>query len=176
MKREGTTMVNPPSEGRPSGEGPPRPAPPKPPAAGGGSPLRIYRPGQGTAVRWGTAAGAGVIVLAFGNFLFNRLAFFGVEVQTIVPVIAVVALAGVVFWLVGQYRKFVNFLIDTESEMRKVNWSSRKDVLGHTKVVIFTVLAMGFMLFVVDVVSMGLFSWAGVLRVGFWERFFGGAE
>lgn len=168
-------MANPPSEGRSPGDTP-RPAAPKGPVAGGGSALRVYRPGQGVAVRWGTAAGAGLLVLAFGSFLYGQLQRFGETIQTIVPVIAVVALAGVVFWLVGQNRKFVTFLVDTESEMRKVNWSSRKDVLGHTKVVIFTVLAMGLMLFIVDAVFMTGFSIIGVLRIGFVQRFFGGAE
>ena len=71
-----------------------------------------------------------------------------------------------VFRLVGQNRGTVEFLIATEGEMKKVNWSTRKEVIGATKVVIVTVLALGFLLFFVNLFFLFLFETIGVLRVG----------
>ena len=41
----------------------------------------------------------------------------------------------------------VDFLIATDSEMKKVNWTSRKELIGSTKVVIIFVLFITLMLF-----------------------------
>ena len=146
----------------------------------GASPFRAYKPSQGTRVRWGTAAGAGVIVVAGAAYVYDWLALpFGgnatldIVLRTLIPVVLLLAAGYVVFWLVGRNRSTVDFMIATEGEMKKVNWSSRKEVLGATKVVIFTVLALGFLLAVVDLAFMVLFSAIGVLRIPLWQRLFG---
>ena len=41
-------------------------------------------------------------------------------------------------------------MIATEGEMKKVSWSSKKEIVGSTKVVIVTLLIMGAILFLVD--------------------------
>ncbi len=41
-------------------------------------------------------------------------------------------------------------MIATEGEMKKVSWSSKKEIIGSTKVVIVTLLLMGLVLFLVD--------------------------
>ncbi len=46
----------------------------------------------------------------------------------------------------------VDFLIATESEMKKVSWSSRAELFGSTFVVIVTVFMMAVMIWIVDVV------------------------
>ena len=96
-----------------------------------------------------------------------------IVLRTLIPVVLLLAAGYVVFWLVGRNRSTVDFMIATEGEMKKVNWSSRKEVLGATKVVIFTVLALGFLLAVVDLAFMVLFSAIGVLRIPLWQRLFG---
>lgn len=138
--------------------------------------LHVYKPGQGSYVRWGSAAGGGLIALAFAGFLSQQMPVLTSSeiVQTLVPVAALVALAIVIFRLIGQKRRVVDFMIATEGEMKKVNWSSRKEITGSTKVVIFVVLALGFILFVVDVAFMYFFGAIGVLRIGLVERLFGG--
>lgn len=145
-------------------------------ASGGGSPLRIYKSGQGTYVRWGSAAGAGVLILAFAQFLYDQLAWFGFEVQTLVPVAIFIALGFVMFRMLGQNKKVVDFMIATEGEMRKVNWSTRKEVFGATRVVIFVLLAMGFFLFIVDVLFILFFESIGVLHLGLLQRMFSGGS
>jgi len=159
-----------------------RPAAPPPPTAArapGGAPFRPYKPGQGAHVRWGTAIGAGVIAVAGARFLFEWLRLLvgdSLVLQTTIPVVLLVVAAYLIFWLVGKSHGTVDFMIATEGEMKKVNWSTRKEVLGATRVVIFTVLVLGFLLFMVDVAFMLLFSSIGVLKMPVWQALFGGGE
>lgn len=137
--------------------------------------LHIYKPGQGSYVRWGSAAGAGLVALAFAGFLSQQMPVITSNeiVQTLVSVAALVALGIWIFRLIGQKRRVVDFLIATEGEMKKVNWSTRREISGSTKVVIFVVLVLGFILFVVDIIFMAFFGGIGVLRIGLAERLFG---
>lgn len=138
--------------------------------------FQIYKPGQGAIVRWGTAAGAGLIALGFAAFLSDQLAWFGETTRVLVPVLALVVLGVLIFRLVGQNRSVVEFLIATEGEMKKVNWSTRKEVIGSTKVVILVILALGFTLFFVDILFMFFFELIGVLRIGMLDQLFGGGK
>lgn len=135
--------------------------------AGEGSPLRIYKPGQGSYVRWGSAVAAGVIAVAFAQFLYEQLGRFetGETARFLIPVVALVALAVWIFRLIGQNRRVVDFMVATEAEMRKVHWSSRREVLGATRVVIVVLLGMGLFLFIVDWIFIVFFQSIGVLRV-----------
>lgn len=125
-------------------------------------------------LRWGTGAGAGVFSLAGAAFLFEQFSRFGEVVRLLGPVIMLAGLAYLFFWVLGQNRKVVDFLIATEGEMKKVSWSSRREVIGATKVVIVTVLTLGLILFVVDILFMAFFEAIGVLRIGILERYIGG--
>jgi len=141
--------------------------------------FEVYKRGQGYHTRMGTAVGGGVLILAGGNFLYNQLDLFETQaawtlwVQVGIPLAFVVILGLLLYWLVGVNRKTCDFMIATEGEMKKVNWSTRKEVLGATKVVIFTVLALGFLLSVVDLLFILFFSWIGVLKLPVWQRLFG---
>jgi preprotein translocase SecE subunit len=136
----------------------------------------IYKPGQGAYVRWGTAVGAGLIAVSFAAFLSEQLRLItdSQVIQYLAPVAVLVGMAILVFKYVGQNRTVGDFLILTEREMKQVNWSTRREVIGHTKVVIFVVLALGFILFFVDVAFIWFFDSIGVLRIGLLERMFGG--
>ncbi|QOJ05004.1 MAG: preprotein translocase subunit SecE [Planctomycetia bacterium] len=57
-------------------------------------------------------------------------------------------------------------MIATESEMKKVHWTSRREIIGSTKVVIFVMIALSILLFVVDLLFLAAFSAAGVLKGG----------
>lgn len=136
---------------------------------GGGSPFRIIKSGQGVHVRWGTAIGAGVLAISGAHFVWmqiQRFAFIegNYPVRVLVPVIILLAAAYLIFWLVGRKEKMVDFMIATEGEMKKVNWSTRKEVWGATKVVIVTVLALSIILFLVDLFFIIFFSGIGVLK------------
>jgi preprotein translocase SecE subunit len=53
------------------------------------------------------------------------------------------------WWLINKPRN-VDFLIATDSEMKKVNWTSRRELIGSTKVVILFMFAIALFLFVLD--------------------------
>lgn len=133
--------------------------------AGGLTALRMHKPGQGNMLRWGTAAAGGIISVAAAMFVQEQLAIFSVTVRTLVPVAVLIVLGVLIFRLVGQSRTVVDFLIATEGEMKKVNWTSRKEIIGSTKVVIFVVLSLAVFLFVADVALMLFFSEIKVLRI-----------
>jgi preprotein translocase subunit SecE len=148
---------------------PPRPQAPQAAGAAGGSPFTILRPRQGIHVRWGTAVGAGLLAIGLAYFVYNKLALIAFieqsfALRTLIPVVVLVAAAYGVFWAVGRSPRIVEFLVATEDEMKKVSWSSRREVWGATKVVIVTVLALAFILFAVDVVFILFFGAIGVLE------------
>ncbi len=145
--------------------------------------FRIHKQGQGIHVRWGTAAGAGLLAVAGAFFVSEQIQVFSfgerydIYVHTLVPVIFLLLAAYFIFWGVGRKQNIVDFMIATEGEMKKVNWSTRKEVWGATKVVIVTVLALGLMLAVVDALFMLLFGTMGVLKnVKLFEIFSGSGE
>lgn len=146
-------------------------------AHGAGSPFRIFKPGQGKWVRWGTAAGVTALAIAGAGFLREQIRQFAfadnVYVLALAPVAFLLVIAYLTYWALGRNETIVNFMIATEGEMKKVNWSSRREVWGATKVVIVAVLALSFVLFVVDIIFMIFFSSIGVLRMDIVERFFG---
>ena len=148
--------------------------------AGGTSPFRIFKPGQGAYVRWGTAAGLGIISVAGADFVFKRMALLNLKdmlwVRFFVPVAVVVALFYLIYHFVGRGETVVNFMIATESEMKKVNWSTRREVIGATKIVIVTTLALAAILFFVDILFMVFFSWIDVLQVDLIGNIFGSGE
>jgi preprotein translocase SecE subunit len=59
----------------------------------------------------------------------------------------------------------VDFLIATDSEMKKVNWTSRKELIGSTKIVVIFMLLIAFFLFSVDWIFHLLFFLIHVLKV-----------
>lgn len=154
---------------------------PAAPRKAGGGPLLILKPNQGIHVRWGTAIGAGVFALAGAQFVWSQLALLdlGSErvnfyVRTLVPVVMLLAAGYGIYWLVGRNQRFVEFLIATEGEMKKVNWSTRKEVWGATKVVIVTVFMLAIIIAVVDLAFMVFFGGIGVLKVDVFSRLIGG--
>ncbi|MGE0480209.1 MAG: preprotein translocase subunit SecE [Phycisphaerae bacterium] len=146
------------------------------------SPFHVYKPGQGQYVRWCTAVGGALIALGAAAFMYAELERLPFEqstlftIRTVAAVLVLVAGAWASFWLVGQHRGSVEFMIATEGEMKKVNWSTRREVMGATKVVIVTVLALGFVLFVVDLGFIFFFDSIHVLRINILGRMFGGGE
>ncbi len=81
-------------------------------------------------------------------------------------IVAVILLVGlfIVFVLVGSKKRSVEFLIATDGEMRKVNWSSRREVIGSTWVVIAAAFLISAALFVIDQVFAGFFRMIEVLN------------
>ena len=127
----------------------------------------IYKSGQGYWTRMVSAAGFGLL-LAQGTFwIWTKFGSGGTATARYVAgALALVFLAGVgstIFWVLGRNSRTVDFLIATEGEMKKVNWSSRREVMSSTGVVIFTMLTIAIFCFVCDRVFAWSFLQIGVL-------------
>ena len=162
-----------PAETKAGAGGPPREpsAPPSgAPRGRGGALFKQYKPDQGKVTRVGTFVGLGAIIAWGGKFIYDRLAVYeGFEVwrllvTTGLPILVPVVLGAVAWWVVFAHRGSGDFMIATEGEMKKVSWSSKREVLGSTKVVITFTALLAILLFVVDLIFQRLFSWIGVLK------------
>lgn len=145
------------------------------------SAFSLYKAGQAQYLRWASAIGAGIIAIAGAKWIYDQLALLPAGlaenpyVRSGVPVLIVAAAAWLIFQLIGQRRPTVDFLIATEGEMKKVNWSTRKEVFGATRVVIVTVFSLAILLFLVDLLFIVFFSSIGVLKVDVSKMFKFGA-
>lgn len=112
--------------------------------------FEIYKPQLGKYVRMGTAAGL-ALILAVGLAWVGKSVIPSAGPYVIAAVLLVLGLAGAygIFWICNA-PKYVDFFEKTESEMRKVTWPTREDVIRSTQVVIFLTFMLAFMLFVVD--------------------------
>lgn len=123
----------------------------------------IYKPTQGKHTRVVTFLAGMALTLIGGYWLSERLATVNNPlVQYFVPLGVVLVVAYLLFRLVNR-QKMADFLIATEGEMKKVSWSSRKDIIGSTKVVIFATFALAIMLFVVDLLFNTFFEYIKVI-------------
>ena len=123
----------------------------------------IYKPGQGLYVRWGTVAGLGLIILLGAWWLALQLKTTNdVPIQATGVMLWIALGALLTFWLVNK-PSFAEFMIMTESEMRKVTWPTRKATFTSTKVVIFLTLAFAAMLWIVDYGFVKLFQWMNIM-------------
>ncbi|MFG0275360.1 MAG: preprotein translocase subunit SecE [Phycisphaerales bacterium] len=130
----------------------------------------IYKSGQGYWTRMMSAIGAGTIAVAAGFWMSERLET--VNIEGFDPVylqgagFALMVLLGrlLIWWLIGRKHRSVEFLIATEGEMRKVNWSTRKEVMGSTWVVIGVSVIIAIVLLVSDILLSQFFKAIGVLK------------
>jgi preprotein translocase SecE subunit len=134
----------------------------RPPTLGtGGGFFSIYKPGQGYWTRICTAGGAVVVLALMAQFIFTSIITRANNANTSIVggvVAAVAVAAAVIMWHYFNKPTVVDFFIATESEMKKVNWTSRKDLIGSTKVVIVFMFLTAGLLFLIDV-FFGYFFW-----------------
>jgi preprotein translocase subunit SecE len=127
--------------------------------------LAIYKRGQGYYTRMWSAIAAGVIV-AMGCFsLYQKLGGMNFEsttvkilVQSLVPMGIFCGLGLLVYWLVNK-PIVADFMIAAEGELKKVSWSSRKEITASTMVVIGVMVVMSALLFLVDLGLQYFFVW-----------------
>jgi len=126
----------------------------------------IYKRGQGKNTRLCSAFGAAIIVGLGCVQLYKKLDAidWGLEprtelwIATMVPAGLFVILCLLIFWLVNK-RTIADFMIAAEGEMKKVSWSSRKEIAVSTFVVIVVVIVMSSLLGVTDFGFQLFFMW-----------------
>jgi preprotein translocase subunit SecE len=133
--------------------------------------LQFYKKGQGYYTRLGTAIGTFAISALACMALYNTLEGLSLDdanlkswIQAGVPAVLFVVLGWVIFKLVNMPR-LADFMIQTEGEMKKVSWSSKKEIIASTKIVIVTVVILAIILAMVDFGFAELFHKIGVLKV-----------
>ncbi len=120
----------------------------------------VYKREQAKYTRLGTGFSL-VILVGLGCFQLYRMlegADLGLWVTTMVPAGLFVVLSGLSFWLVNR-PTVADFMIFAEGEMKKVSWSTRKEIAVSTFVVIVVVAVISVLLGVTDIIFQMLFTW-----------------
>ncbi len=121
------------------------------------SPSQMQRVGPGTGD--GAATIAGEVNGPQGLPIVQPL-----YLQAAAVAVMLVIGAAIIYWLVGVKPRSAEFLIATDGEMKKVNWSTRKGVIDSTWVVILWSVVLAAGLFVVDAAFSLVFKLIGVLE------------
>jgi len=129
-----------------------------------------YKPDQGRWTRTGTLVGVGVMIVWGAKAIYDELQVFqGDDIGSLMVTVGIpIAFAAVCFYFAWRYtyglRSTGDFMIATEGEMKKVNWSSRREVIGSTKVVILFTVFLAVFLFLADLGFQQLFKAIGALK------------
>ena len=143
--------------------------------------FNIYKKKQGKIVRWGSFFIGSLLFLFGGYRLYGSFPYIdtlpedrpefwkkafdslfdftipAVEIpidvtpRLLICIAITIGLLLLLFLLVFKHKKISDFLIDTESEMRKVAWPTINEVMDSSLVVIFVIIIMGLYLFFVDI-------------------------
>ena len=132
--------------------------------------MGIYKKGQGYWVRMMSAIAFGLVILLGANWCWDLLSTVQIGsmqveyTQAAIVVLLLSVFSWIGFWLIGRKPRVVDFLVATEGEMKKVNWSTRREILGSTWVVIFLTAFIAVFCFSADFVFQLLFQSMGVLE------------
>lgn len=120
----------------------------------------IYKKGQGKYTRLCTGFGMGLVVMLGCLQLYKKLQATDLNmwVQTMVPAGLFVTLSALIFWLLNK-KSIADFLISAEGEVKKVSWSSRREIAISTFIVIVVVVFMAALLGVTDLGFQLFFAW-----------------
>lgn len=140
------------------------------PPGGTGGWMSPYKAEQGKNVRWGTFIGIGFLIAWGAKYIYDRLRVYedtslGFVLTTGIPILFAVGLGLLTWWATFVHPKASDFMIATEGEMKKVSWSSKKEVVGSTKVVIVVTILLSLIIFIVDIAFQMFFRLIGVLKV-----------
>jgi preprotein translocase subunit SecE len=112
--------------------------------------LKIYKRGQGYYTRLYSALTAFAILAVGCLALYRQLEGAGnVWIKASVPLGVCAGFSWLIFWIVNK-PNIADFMISAEGEIKKVSWSSRKEITASTIVVIMVVALMAAMLYFAD--------------------------
>jgi len=127
----------------------------------------IFKPDQGYWTRMMSTVIVGIISLGGAGWLWQKLSVVNVEqpvyYQAGASLIFMGIIAYLVYYVYWKNRTTVEFFIATEGEMKKVNWSTRREIIGSTWVVIIIAALIAIILFTVDVMFSEFFKMTHVL-------------
>jgi len=124
--------------------------------------LRVYKPGQGIRARLVTLAGGAILAYFGARWLRTELIDYSPAWSYGVPIGVAALVMGLAVWLVN-WPRLVDLLLETETELSKVSWSSRRDLWKSTWVVIFSIVVMAVFMFGVVTILTPMFYRIGAL-------------
>ncbi len=130
--------------------------------------LNIYKSGQGYWTRTLSAIGAATLILTATAWLWEQFSVISTHTkywQSGMAVGIIVFFSVLLYWLFNKPR-VGDFMIATEAEMKKVNWPSRREIIGSTWVVIAGTVMLASMLFMVNMVFGAIFQMINILETG----------
>ena len=133
--------------------------------------LSVYKPGQGYYTRMGTVVGVSLVSLLGILWLWEFMEAIKIEgINSLyVAAIGAILIGGVItfamYYLVFVKPGSVDFLIATEGEMKKVNWSTRREVVGSTAAVITTAVILALFCWLLELLFVWFFQLIQVLKV-----------
>jgi preprotein translocase SecE subunit len=138
----------------------------------------IYKKGQGKYTRLGTAGGAALLGALITWQIYDQIPKFFADTErgrriALISAAVFAALYGLIGWRLMNKPSNVDFLIATDSEMKKVNWTSKRELIGSTKVVILFMFAIAVILFLLDLLFNTVFYSIRVLNIPWWKQIFG---
>jgi preprotein translocase SecE subunit len=131
--------------------------------------IGIYKKGQGYYTRLCTAIAFALLVGMGAWWLSTQLntidyGFPAVYVSAGSALVMVTVFGLLGFWLIGRRPGTVDFLVSTEGEMKKVNWSTRREVVGSTVIVILLSILIAVLCWVFDYIFAWFFATIDVLE------------
>ena len=126
--------------------------------------FEIYKPGQGKWARYLAAGAAGALNIYGCYSLYNYLGggsrnvsmlftIPGVDLNIDLPFLVSFGLFLLISFLMYFFMnkaKIADFLVETELEMKKVNWPGRSELVGSSTIVIITVIIFAVVILVFD--------------------------
>ena len=128
--------------------------------------FRIYKKEQGKYTRVCTFLGVMLVTVIGAGELSDKLFAYtptrGPMIRYGVPTLMVIGVGLLMLWVVNR-AKTADFLIATESEVKKVSWSSKKEIVGSTKVAIVFTFILAAVLFAVDILFATVFKTLNIM-------------
>jgi preprotein translocase SecE subunit len=130
--------------------------------------IAIRKIGQGYWTRLVSVIGFGLLGVLGAVWLWRifETIDFGVAPVYVASGAALAFMAlvgGALWWFAGSNARSVDFLVATEGEMKKVNWSTRREIVGSTLVVIGIALVISLFCWIWDFAFSAFFAWIRVL-------------
>jgi preprotein translocase SecE subunit len=132
----------------------------------------IYKKGQGKWTRLGTIFVAALLgILTAFNLYAYIIPYLPASVGNsrsahqivLAGCVGFLGLFALLVFRITNKPKNVDFLIATDSEMKKVNWTTQGELIGSTRVVILFLVFIAIFLSLVDLIFAEFFQWIGVL-------------